>query len=128
MLKYYTEEESRWGYLSDIEADGLTVVRAIRRWADKYLQADSGKHSRLPFRVQFRHAKSQWSWATNETITFTHPVNWLLVAHEFAHLVQWRRKYRNRVWHDSYHRNLVDELCRDIIRQGYDVDTLKPTS
>lgn len=128
MLKYYAEEEARWGYLNDIEPNELQVVRAIRRWSDRYFSADTRKRGRLPFRVQFRASESAWSWATKDGITFTYPVNWLLVVHEFAHLIQWRRNYKPRIWHDDYHRRLVDELCRDIIKQGYDVDslTIKP--
>lgn len=125
MLKYYAEEEARWGYLNEIEPDELEVVRAIRRWADRYFSAHQGRRSRLPFRVQFRSVESTWSWATKNVITLTYPLNWLLVAHEFAHLIQWRRGYKRRIWHDDYHRRLVNELCRDIITRNYDLDSLR---
>lgn len=123
MLKYYDEEAARWGYLSGIEADEAQVVRAVRRWANRFI-CPRGR-SGVRFRIQFRVAKSEWSWATKENLILTYPVNWLLVAHEFAHLVQWRRRYKRRIWHGAYHRALVDALCRDVIRQGYDVDSLK---
>jgi hypothetical protein len=122
VLKYYTDEEARWGYLQGIEADEIQVVRAIARWANRYFPPRAGKRSRVRFRVQFRAAASTWSWAEPNDIVLTYPVTWLLVCHEFAHLIQWRKRYRRRVWHDDFHRKLVDELCRDVIIQGFDLE------
>lgn len=126
-MKYYDEENARWGYLNTIQPDAKDVARAYRAWARRFLTAGvSGKSTRRksgPFLVQWRHYRDGYSFATEKEITLTHPVTWLCAIHEFAHLIEQRERTKTtrRRYHGKRHAELVDEMARDLIRKGWDV-------
>jgi len=130
-LKYYDEENARWGYLNEIEPTESQVVSALRAWGNKLLRAGVSKNKpsrrkTRPFLVQWRHYREGYSWATEEEITLTYPVTWLTVIHEFAHLVEQRERAKNSRarYHGKRHRQIVDLLARDVIKRGLDVRSL----
>lgn len=118
-LKYYAEERKRQPELAVAECSITEVERAIKKLSRHFKE-------RLPaIRYTRGNRYSRASYGTwYDTLTFnTDHLTWLLVAHEFAHVMIHKINGRG---HCKQHARAVDRVCRYIVKKGWDKGALIP--
>lgn len=124
-LVYYGKERARWPGLTGhsarlSEAEALIAVAKLQR---HFMSSRARARYLRPIRVTFHGTGGSRAWAGQ--ITFAHEsshgcLNWLTVAHEFAHC--WDiamfpgHEFRR---HDRNHAKLVDRACRYLTKLGW---------
>jgi len=121
-LKYYEDEEKRWPELNRIRCSESEANEAIRAWSSTHTPGHAPPVVVYTSGNRISHAYARRIVLNRDCL------DWLLVAHEFAHVWQDRdSRQPKRVWHDSEHAERVDILCRSIIREGWDRQGLAET-
>lgn len=128
-LKYYDEEMEIFKKWQGLKVDPNTATKAIKKLQRHY--------NILPVEVKYRHGENAWSWAISANLFRDNTLslnvdrlNWLLLAHEFAHLVLDHRRITGVEApgrdHGPAHRNLVSEILDYINKLQWHKGGLKP--
>lgn len=116
-LKYYEDENKRWPSLHATKCSRYETEAVIRRWQKEHLP-------RLdrPIIVDFTSGRRISTAFFTRIVFNTGYLNWLVVAHEFAHIWHKQMKPLAKSWHNAEHAELVDILCRQIVRENLTVE------
>lgn len=115
-MKYYKVEDVRWGYLFEISPTNDEISSAISRWMFLIEELSPRNDLSDALVLTFGTGQSRTSWATNDQIHIAKGCSWLTVAHEFAHVIDYRLSPDKKRRHDVAHRRLTDILCIDILQ------------
>ncbi len=123
LLQYYEDEDKlfkRWLKAKLTPEEASAIIKKLRR-----------HYKMSPIKVTYRHGKELWSWAISETEENGNSIclnatklNWLLVVHEFAHLLlDWNiaqgLETPKRFFHCPEHRLLVQEILDYAAKRGW---------
>lgn len=113
-LKFYEEENKRQPVLHAARLSQHEARKAVDRLRRHFL----GRESR-PIAVSFTSGNRRSHADCSSSVTLNvRDLNWLLVAHEFAHCWDFtRRRWKCR--HDKKLAKLVDRVCAYILKQGW---------
>lgn len=115
-MKYYDVENVRWAYLFHISPSHEEISSAVSRWMFFLEELSSPGSLSDPLILTFGTGRSMTSWASKDQIYVANGCSWLTVAHEFAHVIDYRLSPDKKRRHDARHRRLTDILCLDIIQ------------
>lgn len=113
--KFYAIERELYPELASIECPDDHAAAAVRKLARHFL----GNGARIP--LEFGRG-TVWSWGGASGIKLAKGRSWLIVAHEVAHVLDYRK--RGRTGHDKRFARVVARVVAYVRKMGWAFDAL----
>lgn len=109
-LKFYEDENTRHP-----ELYGATVSE---KWAKRALKALSKKYGLAGVKLVFgAEGEADTSLASTQGIFLAHNADWLTLAHEFGHVIEFRK--HGNSYHAPRLRRIIDGVCAYITEMNW---------
>ncbi len=114
-FKFYEAERDLYPDLASIECSDEAASVAVRKLARHFL----GNGARIP--VEFSRG-TVWSFGGSRGVKLAKGRTWLIVAHEVAHVLDYRK--RGRTSHDRRFARVVARVVAYVRKMGWHFDSL----